>query len=82
MASRILIKNGTVVDGNGMPAYKADLRSQGDEIVEVGRNLSGAPGERVFDASGEYLTPAFIARLRRAAADPVREVWSRCEGPA
>jgi N-acyl-D-aspartate/D-glutamate deacylase len=39
MASRILIKNGTVVDGNGMPAYKADLRSQGDEIVEVGRNL-------------------------------------------
>lgn len=55
----ILIKNGTVVDGTGAPAYAADVRVKNGAIAEVGQNLS-ANGERVFDAAGCYVTPGFI----------------------
>ena len=55
----MLIKNGTVVDGTGAPAFAADVRIADGTIVEVGPNLS-ANGERVFDASGCHVTPGFI----------------------
>jgi len=55
----ILIKNGTVVDGTGAPAYKADVRVKNGTIAEVGQDLT-ASGERVFDAAGCYVTPGFI----------------------
>ncbi len=57
--SDILIKNGTVVDGTGAPAFKADVRVRGGVIAEVGTALAPA-GERVFDASGCQVTPGFI----------------------
>ena len=47
----ILIRNGTVVDGTGAPAFKADVRVRDGVIAEVGANLA-SQGERVFDASG------------------------------
>lgn len=55
----MLIKNGTVVDGTGAPAFAADVRIQDGIIAEVGPNLT-ANGERVFDASGCQVTPGFI----------------------
>ena len=55
----ILIKNGTVVDGTGAPAFKADVRVKDGVIAEVGESLAPA-GERVFDASGCHVTPGFI----------------------
>ena len=55
----MLIKNGTVVDGTGAPAFAADVRIADGTIVEVGPNLS-PNGERVFDASGCHVTPGFI----------------------
>ena len=57
--SDILIRNGTVVDGTGAPAYKSDVRIHGGSIAEVGPDLK-ANGEREFDASGCYVTPGFI----------------------
>ncbi|MEY3986271.1 MAG: hypothetical protein RLZ59_1716 [Pseudomonadota bacterium] len=57
--SDLLIKNGTVVDGTGAPAFAADVRVKNGTIAEIGQNLSPA-GERVFDASGCYVTPGFI----------------------
>lgn len=60
MDFRTLITNGTVVDGTGAPAYRADVRISGGRIVEIGRGLSPRPGERVFDADGCYVTPGFI----------------------
>jgi N-acyl-D-amino-acid deacylase len=56
----LLIKDGTVVDGSGAPAYRADVRIAGGRIVEIGNNLKAAAGERVVDASGCYVTPGFI----------------------
>ncbi len=57
--SDLLIKNGTVVDGTGAPAFAADVRVKDGVIAEVGQNLASA-GERVLDASGCYVTPGFI----------------------
>jgi len=60
MDFRTLIKNGTIVDGSGAPAYQADVRIRGGRIAEIGHNLSPSTGERVFDAGGCYVTPGFI----------------------
>lgn len=60
MEIRILIKGGTVVDGSGADACKADVRVAGGRITEIGQDLSAATGERVFDASGCYVAPGFI----------------------
>jgi len=55
----ILIRNGVIVDGTGAPAFAADVRIHGGAIVEVAPNLA-PQGERLFDASGCYVTPGFI----------------------
>jgi len=60
MNFRILIKNGTVVDGSGAPAAQADVRVSEGRIVEIGADLAAGRGERVVDASGCYVTPGFI----------------------
>lgn len=60
MDYRTLIRNGTVVDGSGKPAYQADVRIRGGRIVEIAPGLEAGDAERVFDASGCYVTPGFI----------------------
>lgn len=55
----LLIKNGTVVDGTGAPAFAADVRIKDGVIAEVGPDLAHQ-GERVFDAAGCQVTPGFI----------------------
>jgi N-acyl-D-aspartate/D-glutamate deacylase len=60
MEYRFLIKGGTVVDGSGAPAKRADVRIADGMIVEVAENLEPVERERVVDASGCYVTPGFI----------------------
>jgi N-acyl-D-aspartate/D-glutamate deacylase len=60
MLVQYLIKGGTVVDGTGAPAYKADVRIREGQIAEIGPNLAPAQRERVVDATGCYVTPAFF----------------------
>lgn len=60
MEFRTLIRNGTIVDGTGAPAYAGDVRIRDGRIVEIGRNLGLSDNERVFDAKGCYVTPGFI----------------------
>ena len=55
-----LIRNGTVVDGSGAPAYKADVRVRGGVISQIGQSLAREGRERVVDAQGCYVTPGFI----------------------
>ena len=59
MAFDLLIKNGTVVDGTGAPAHKADVAIAGGKIVEVGKKLVGK-AHRVIDASNLIVTPGFV----------------------
>ncbi len=55
----IIIKNGKIVDGSGIPAYYADIAIVGDKIDFIG-NLDGAEADRIINAEGKYVTPGFI----------------------
>ncbi len=55
----LLIANGSVVDGAGRPARRADVGLAGDRIVAVGA-LAGAEARRVVDAAGCLVCPGFI----------------------
>ena len=50
-----VIKNGTVVTAD--LTYKADVKIDGDVIIEIGQNLSG---DEVLDATGCYIMPGGI----------------------
>lgn len=56
----ILIQGGTIVDGTGKPGYRADLRIEGTRIIEIKRNLTPRPGEKILDAKGFVVAPGFI----------------------
>jgi N-acyl-D-amino-acid deacylase len=58
MAYDIIIRNGTVVDGSGRSAYRADVAVQGDRIAEVGSVAGSA--KRFIDAEGHIVTPGFV----------------------
>src|SRR5215213_6745849 len=55
----ILIRGGDVIDGTGAPAQRSDVRVRGNQIVEVGPDLS-ADGATEIDAAGALVTPGFI----------------------
>ena len=54
----LLIKNGRVADGSGMPSFIADVGIADGKVADVGR-LSG-PAKRVIDASDRVVAPGFI----------------------
>src|SRR5258708_39654003 len=58
MAYDLLIQNGRIVDGSGMPAYRGDVAVKDGKIVEIGK-LSG-PATRTVDAGGAVVAPGFI----------------------
>ncbi|MBI2955824.1 MAG: cyclase family protein [Acidobacteria bacterium] len=58
----ILITGGLVVDGSGLPAYRADVGIRGQKIAAVG-DLSGASAAQVIDARGLVVAPGFINML-------------------
>src|SRR5437764_528027 len=58
MAYDVLIKNGRIIDGSGMPGFHGDVAIKDGKIVEMGK-LSGAAGQTV-DAEGRVVSPGFI----------------------
>jgi N-acyl-D-amino-acid deacylase len=58
MAYDLLIKNGLIVDGSGMPAFRGDIAAKDGKIVEIGR-LDG-PAKHSIDADGRAVAPGFI----------------------
>jgi N-acyl-D-aspartate/D-glutamate deacylase len=58
MAYDLLLRNGRVVDGSGMPAFWGDVGVTGGRIVEVGKLPNSA--QRVIDVQGQVIAPGFI----------------------
>jgi N-acyl-D-aspartate/D-glutamate deacylase len=54
----LVIRNGMVVDGTGMPAYRADVGVLDGRIATIGRVRDKADEE--IDAEGHVVTPGFI----------------------
>jgi N-acyl-D-amino-acid deacylase len=58
MTYDLLIKNGTVVDGTGAPAFQADVAILDGRIAEIGKLRDGA--QNTIDAGGLIVAPGFI----------------------
>ncbi len=54
----LLIKNGVLIDGSGLPRHRADVAVQHGRIVSIGRIRGGA--REVIDADGMVVSPGFI----------------------
>ncbi|MCH8195085.1 MAG: D-aminoacylase [Chloroflexi bacterium] len=54
----LIIRNGTIVDGSGAPAFSGDVAVQGGKIVETGE-VSGQ-AKRVIDAKGQVVAPGIV----------------------
>jgi N-acyl-D-amino-acid deacylase len=58
MSYDLVIKNGMVVDGSGMPRYRADVGVKDGKIARLGR--ISEPADEVIDAEGHVVTPGFV----------------------
>jgi N-acyl-D-aspartate/D-glutamate deacylase len=58
MAYDLVIKNGVVVDGSGLPRYRADVGVRHGRIVTIGRIRERA--REVVDADGQVVAPGFV----------------------
>jgi N-acyl-D-amino-acid deacylase len=58
MAYDLVIKNGVVIDGSGMPRYRGDVGVLGGRIAAIGRIRESA--REVIDADGQVVAPGFV----------------------
>jgi N-acyl-D-aspartate/D-glutamate deacylase len=58
MAFDLLVKNGRIIDGSGMPGFVGDVAVRHGKIVAMGK-LSGS-ATRTIDATGLVVSPGFI----------------------
>jgi N-acyl-D-aspartate/D-glutamate deacylase len=58
MSYDLVIKNGMVIDGSGLPRYRADVGVKGGKIAFIGR--IAAPATETIDAEGHVVAPGFV----------------------
>ena len=54
-----VIKNGTIIDGTGLPRFKGDIAIRGGKIAKIGR-VNVADAAEVIDAEGLIVAPGFV----------------------
>jgi len=54
----LVIKNGVVIDGSGLPRYRADVAVNDGRIASIGRIRENA--REVVDAEGHVVAPGFV----------------------
>ncbi|OWK37630.1 N-acyl-D-amino-acid deacylase family protein [Fimbriiglobus ruber] len=55
----LLIRNGRVVDGTGLPWVRADIGVTGDRVIAVGQ-IGKAEAKQTIDATGKIVCPGFV----------------------
>ena len=55
MPHDLVIKNGAVIDGSGLPRYRADVAVRHGRIAAIGRIREAA--REVIDADGQVVIP-------------------------
>jgi N-acyl-D-aspartate/D-glutamate deacylase len=58
MSYDLVIRNGVVIDGSGLPRYRADVGVRGGRIATIGRIRESA--REVLDAEGRVVAPGFV----------------------
>jgi N-acyl-D-amino-acid deacylase len=58
MAFDLVVKNGTVIDGSGLPRFRADVGIRDGRIASIGRIRERA--REVIDADGHVVAPGFV----------------------
>ena len=58
MGYDLIIRNGRIVDGSGMPAFNGDVAVKDGKIAGIGKFTE--PADRVIDADGLAVSPGFI----------------------
>lgn len=59
MAFDLVVRNGMIVDGSGLPRYRADVGVKDGRIAEIGR-INGAAANETIDAQGHVVAPGFV----------------------
>lgn len=57
---KTLIRNGSVVDGTGRAAYRADVLIEGDRIAVVSPDIPTEGADQIVEAEGNVVCPGFI----------------------
>ncbi len=73
----LLIKNGRIVDGSGLPSYVADIGIKDGKIAEIGR--LGGSAARTIDASGFVVSPGFIDHHTHMDGQILWDPFGTCE---
>ncbi len=73
----LLIKNGRVVDGSGLPSFVADVGIKDGKIVAIGR-LHGS-ADRTIDADGFVVSPGFIDHHTHMDGQILWDPFGTCE---
>ena len=58
MAYDLVVRNGTVIDGSGLPRFRADVGVVDGKIAKIGRISD--KGDQEVDAEGQIVSPGFI----------------------
>jgi N-acyl-D-amino-acid deacylase len=56
----LIIRNGTIIDGTGLPRYAGDVGIRDGKLASVGRRLGDAEALTVVDAAGKVVAPGFV----------------------
>src|ERR1700730_14627128 len=74
----VVLRGGTVYDGNGGEPFIADVAIEGDAIAAVGK-WAKTPGSREIDASGMAVAPGFINMLSWATESLIADGRSQSD---
>ena len=74
MAFDLVVKDGMIVDGSGLPRYRADIGVKDGKIAEIGR-INGAAAKETLNAEGRVTcrraSPTARPTLGRISRDPI-----------